>query len=148
MKRRMEGLPSFSIAVTFASHSQDRFGERSLPLLMAASQARGTETAINETTMSPIDPVRAVPESPNSPMAPPWGDENVNLDLVREGLEAADDELRDAVSDEYEEDALEEDDVSESLDDIDRDDDESDGSPEVGAMHLSRGEEDIESTDP
>lgn len=98
--------------------------------------------------MSPIDPVKAVPESPHSPMAPPWSDENVNLDLVREGLEAADNELRDAVSDEYEEEALEEDDVAESLDDIDRDDDESDGSPEVGAMHLSRGDDDLESTDP
>lgn len=69
--------------------------------------------------MNPIDPRKPPLQSDDAPMAPPFVDENPEIDLVRQGLDVAEDEIRDAVADAYEADALRSDDPEESLDDID-----------------------------
>jgi len=51
-------------------------------------------------------------------MAPPYVDENPNLEMTELGLRIAENEKRDAVRDGYEEDALSSDETEESLDDI------------------------------
>ena len=69
-------------------------------------------------------------------MAPPYADEDVNVDLVQQGLDEAEDETRDAVADAYEASARLSDEPIESLDDIDFT--EAEGvstSPELSAMH-------------
>lgn len=97
--------------------------------------------------MTPIDPVEIVPAHLKSSMAPPYVDENDTLESVLDGVEVADDELRDAVTDEYEELAEEGSEVEETLDDIDHDVETAiDSSPEIRAMHILREGEDIERT--
>jgi hypothetical protein len=86
--------------------------------------------------MTPIDPVQAVPSSRRSATAPPYVDEDPNITLVEQGLEAAEDETRDAVADAYEEGARESEDPSGSMDDIDfTEAEEQSGAPELAAMH-------------
>lgn len=53
-------------------------------------------------------------------MAPPYADENVNEAATEQGLEAAENEIRDLVADTYEEAAKQSDDPETNLDDIDR----------------------------
>jgi hypothetical protein len=69
--------------------------------------------------MSAIDSVSpSRPDSRNS-MAPPYVNEDPNEAMVEQGLDLAEDEVREAVADAYEASALLSDDPSESLDDID-----------------------------
>ena len=79
-------------------------------------------------------------------MAPPFVDEDTEGALVEQGLSVAEDERRRAVADAYEATARISDDPSESLDDIDYEDDEPDPrGPEVAAMHeIEAPEEDGE----
>lgn len=86
--------------------------------------------------MTPIDPVKSVAPSRRSPTAPPYVDEDPNQALVEQGLEAAEDETRDAVADAYEAGARESEDPAESMDDIDfTEAEESSVPPELAAMH-------------
>ncbi|MFT4176136.1 MAG: hypothetical protein QM627_05720 [Luteolibacter sp.] len=68
-------------------------------------------------------------------MAPPYVDEDPNLAQVQRGLEAAESERRDAVTDDYEASARLSDDPEEALDDIDYERDEASGAPELSAIH-------------
>ena len=86
--------------------------------------------------MTPIDPVTPASADPHSPMAPPYVDEDVNIDLVQQGLDEAEDETREAVADAYEASARLSDDPAESLDDIDFTEAEDlSTSPELSAIH-------------
>ncbi len=87
-------------------------------------------------TMTPFDPITPTPSNPRSATAPPYVDEDPNIALVEQGLEAAEDETRDAVADAYEAAAMRSDDPSEALDDIDFTEGEEESSaPELAAMH-------------
>ena len=66
----------------------------------------------------PIDPKETTKKS-EAPIAPPFGDEDPESEGVQRGLDVAEDELRSAVADLYEAEALRSDVVEESLDDID-----------------------------
>jgi len=86
--------------------------------------------------MVPIDPKTPASADPRSPMAPPYVDDDVNVDLVQQGLDEAEDETREAVADAYEASARLSDDPLESLDDIDFTEAEDlSTSPEFSAMH-------------
>lgn len=74
---------------------------------------------LTQFTMTPIDPKTPAFSDPRSSMAPPYVDEDVNLDLVQQGLDEAEDETRDAVADAYESSARQSDESSDALDDID-----------------------------
>jgi len=85
--------------------------------------------------MTPADPAKPASSS-RSPMAPPYVDEDANEAMVEQGLEVAEDELRDVVADSYEEGALEAGDPQQMMDDIDYGEAEEDeGAPEVEAIH-------------
>lgn len=85
--------------------------------------------------MSPIDPAQSASPNPRPPMAPPYVDEDPNQTLVEQGLQVAEDERRDAVTDVYEKAAREEEDPEESLNDIDYSlGDEIENGPEVAAL--------------
>ncbi|RYD48539.1 MAG: hypothetical protein EOP85_03335 [Verrucomicrobiaceae bacterium] len=86
--------------------------------------------------MTPIDPAQPATTDPKNSMAPPYVDEDPNLALVEEGVEVAENEMRDAVADDYEANALESADVDAELDDIDFTAAEDDStSPELSAIH-------------
>lgn len=86
--------------------------------------------------MTPIDPAKSVPPTRRSATAPPYVDEDPNITLVEQGLEAAEDETRDAVADAYEAGARESADPSDSMDDIDFTEAEDVSiPPELAAMH-------------
>lgn len=87
--------------------------------------------------MPPIDPVKPIHGPDRSSMSPTFDeDEDVNLSLVEEGMEVADDETRDAVKDAYESLAREGDDPKEELAEIELPDGESDWrGQEVAAIH-------------
>lgn len=86
--------------------------------------------------MTPLDSATSASVDPRSPMAPPYVDENPNLALVEAGLDAAENETRDAVADEYEAAARLSDDPDEHLDDIDfTAAEDSSTSTELAAMH-------------
>ncbi len=86
--------------------------------------------------MCPIDPVEPSEVSPKPPMAPPYFDDNLGLETTRDGLEAAEDDRRDAVTRGYEDAAMDSENPEEALDDIAYPTDEDDElSPEVRAMH-------------
>lgn len=69
-------------------------------------------------------------------MAPPYVDENPNLDLVEAGLDEADSEIREAVADAYEASARLSSNPEDDLDDVDYTMGEGDPvSPEVAAIH-------------
>lgn len=90
--------------------------------------------------MTPIDPKTPASADPRSPMAPPYVDDDVNIDLVQQGLDEAEDETRDAVADAYEASARLSDEPSESLDDIDFTEAEDlSTTPELSAMHEDLG---------
>jgi hypothetical protein len=95
----------------------------------------GTESA-RLFIMTPQDPRRPL-DSLRSPMAPPYVDEDVEMTMVEQGLSVAEDEIRDAVADAYEERAKQSDDPEEALDDVDYDDevlDDDPRGPEVAAI--------------
>lgn len=86
--------------------------------------------------MTPLDPVTFVPPTRRSATAPPYIDEDPNIAMVERGLEAAENETRDAVADLYESSALRSEDPAEALDDIDFGESAEDQvSPELAAMH-------------
>ena len=97
------------------------------------------------THMFPIDPDEPFEASPNPPMAPPYVDDNLGLESVMRGLDAAEDDLRDTVTGLYEDAALNSEDPDEALDDILYPlDEESDLSPEVRAMHIESAPDDLD----
>jgi hypothetical protein len=69
-------------------------------------------------------------------MAPPYVDEDANEAMVEQGLEVAEDELRDVVAGSYEDGAREASDPDQMMDDIDYGEaEEGEGAPEVEAIH-------------
>ena len=93
--------------------------------------------------MTPIDPKTPASADPRSPMAPPYVDEDLNMDLVQQGLDEAEDETRDAVADAYEASARLSDDPLESLNDIDFNEAEDvSTTPELAAIHEDLRSED------
>jgi hypothetical protein len=86
--------------------------------------------------MPPIDPVTLASASPLSATAPPYVNEEPNIAMVQQGLDLAEDDVREAVTDAYEEGALLSEDPEETLDDIDYDEgEEESGPPELTAIH-------------
>ncbi len=69
--------------------------------------------------MTPIDPKETTRPQNKDPMAPPFVDENPELEATEQGLEVAENEVREIVTDIYEDAALRSEDPEESLDDID-----------------------------
>lgn len=91
--------------------------------------------------MNPLDPVEPASPDPKSPMAPPYVDEDPDMESVRQGLRVAEDEKRDAVTDEYEAEARVSGSEEESLDDISYPKGEpSAGNPELDAIHKTDSE--------
>lgn len=87
--------------------------------------------------MSTIHPVPSSAADPRSPMAPPYIDENEDIELVQQGLDAAENEMREAVADAYEASARLSDDPGEALNDIDFTEAEDlSTSPELAAIHV------------
>ncbi len=101
--------------------------------------------------MTPIDPAMPATADPPSPMAPPYVDVDINIILVQEGLDEAEDETREAVADAYEESARLSDDPQESLDDIDFAESEGESiAPELAALHgefIPDDKEEVEDLD-
>ncbi len=94
--------------------------------------------------MTPGDPARTAPPGRKSVTAPPYVDEDPNLALVEQGLEAAENELRETVADSYESAALGSPSEEENLDDIDFAEAEASSEvPELSAMRLDTLPEDI-----
>ncbi|MEX1048377.1 MAG: hypothetical protein WED15_02530 [Akkermansiaceae bacterium] len=92
--------------------------------------------------MSPIDPVEPVHAKTRPPMAPPFVDEDVNMESVQDGMDAAEDDTRDAITDAYEAAALQSEDPEEELDDIDYTaTGAGSGSPELDALRETPPEE-------
>ncbi|MEY4244584.1 MAG: hypothetical protein RLZZ245_2169 [Verrucomicrobiota bacterium] len=86
--------------------------------------------------MNTTDSVSPASADPRSPMAPPYVDENPELAMLQEGLDAAENEIRDAVADAYEADALLSEDPQEALNDIDfTEAEEPSVTPELAALH-------------
>ena len=86
--------------------------------------------------MTPIDPAQPAKPASRSAMAPPYMDEDANEAMVEQGLEAAEDEVRDAVADSYEDGARNAAEPQEMMDDIDYNEAEDDEStPEIEAIH-------------
>jgi hypothetical protein len=118
-----------------------------LPFGMLAAERSFIHRDTNK--MSPIDPVRKGDPSPPAPMAPFLADDNLELGEVEAGMEAAENDTRDALVDIYVNDALISEDPEEALDDIDYS--LSDGAavpPELDAIHGDQmedlGDEDFE----
>lgn len=77
------------------------------------------------------------PADSRSSMAPPYADDDNNIALVQLGLDEAENETREAVTDRYEELAQLSDESSDILDDIDFAADEGDEvAPEIAAMQI------------
>ncbi|MCX8496525.1 MAG: hypothetical protein ORN51_10125 [Akkermansiaceae bacterium] len=86
--------------------------------------------------MNSIDPVTPASADPRGPMAPPYVDEDPEMAMIFEGLETAENEIREAVADAYEASARVSFDPTESLNDIDYTEaEEPSASPELAAMH-------------
>lgn len=100
------------------------------------SARRGNEQPLN---LMPIDPVKPVSLSEQTPMAPPYVDEDVNLALVEEGMDVAENETRDTVADAYEATARLSDDPEEAMDDIDYTKDDDQIARELDALHEDFG---------
>ena len=96
--------------------------------------------------MSAIKPVSPASADPRSPMAPPYVDEDPELAMLQEGLDTAENEIRDAVAEAYEARARLSDDPQAALDDIDYTEaEEPSVTPELAALHeefVSKAEED------
>lgn len=75
-------------------------------------------------------------------MAPPYADDDLDVELTRKGLGVAENEKRDSVTDEYERQALESGDTEEALDDISYPEGESasSGDPEISAIKEDRSQ--------
>lgn len=80
-------------------------------------------------------------------MAPPYVDEDPEIAMLQEGLDAAENEIRDAVADAYEAQARLSDEPAEALDDIDYTEaEDASTTPELAAMHeefIPGDEEDV-----
>ena len=68
--------------------------------------------------MNPIDPKQTIRPQDKDPMAPPFVDENPERDATERGMDVAENEIREAVDDVYEDFARRGEDLEESLDDI------------------------------
>lgn len=88
--------------------------------------------------MYPLDPAEIAQQN-ESPMAPPYVDENPNVELTNRGMRIAENEKRDTITRGYEEAAVESDETEEALDDISYPaGGNSSKSPEVRAMKEER----------
>ena len=83
--------------------------------------------------MTPIDPKETVPSEQKPPMGPPYANENPNRASVEEGLEVAENESRETVTDAYEATAKEDGNEEELLDSQEL----TDESPVTGAPETS-----------
>ncbi len=84
----------------------------------------------------PVDPTPHPVPDPRATFAPPFLDEDPDIELVQQGLDEAEDEAREAVAEAYQTSALLGDEPEESLDDIDFTEAEGEsGAPEVNAIH-------------
>ena len=96
--------------------------------------------------MNSIGPATPTSADPLPPMAPPYVDENPEIEMILEGLEAAENEIREAVADAYEAGARLNPDSAEALNDIDYNEaEEPSTTPELAALHeewISDAEED------
>jgi hypothetical protein len=96
--------------------------------------------------MNPIKPVSPASADPRSPMAPPYVDEDPELAMLQEGLDTAENEIRDAVADAYEVGARRSEDPEMAFDDIDYiEAEDASMPPELAALHeesVSEAEED------
>jgi hypothetical protein len=95
--------------------------------------------ATTTNAMCPIDPAETTKNQNESPMSPPFVDDDMNIELIEHGMRIAEDERRDTVTSGYEEEALDSSDTDEELDDISypKGDGEAD-SPELSAMKEHR----------
>ncbi len=85
--------------------------------------------------MFPLDPVQPAAQSPKSSMAPPYVNEDPNIEAVEQGLEMAEEDIRDAVVDQYEEKAIAAGASEEVLNDISYPKDNAvEGAPEISAI--------------
>ena len=86
--------------------------------------------------MNAIEPLTPASPDPRPPMAPPYVDEDPELAMLQEGLDAAENEIRDAVADAYEAGARRSDDPQEAFNDIDYTEaEEPSATPELAALH-------------
>jgi len=86
--------------------------------------------------MNPIKPNTDTAVDSRSSMQPGFLEEDPDIELVQQGLEVAENELRDAVADAYEASARLSDDPVAALDDIDyAEGEEPSTTPELAAMH-------------
>ncbi len=89
--------------------------------------------------MFPIDPSQPASNHSESPMAPPYVNEDPAQELVEMGLRIAENEKKDAVVDAYEEAATTSDEKEESLDDLNYPSGESaENAPEISAIHEEK----------
>ena len=87
--------------------------------------------------MPPINPVTRSAVDPPSPMAPPYVDDDDDMAMLQQGLDTAENEIRDAVADAYEADARLSDNPTEMFNDIDfTEAEEPSATPELAAMHV------------
>lgn len=85
--------------------------------------------------MCPLDPAETTKKQNESPMAPPYVDDDLNMELTERGLRAAENERRDMVTDGYETGAVDSPEREEALDDISYPDGDAETeSPELSAM--------------
>ena len=85
--------------------------------------------------MMPLDPVQPASTENQNPMAPPYVNEDPDMEMLEKGLQVAENEKRDAVIDSYEDAALSSDDPQAELDDINYPkSDAASGNPELSAI--------------
>ena len=90
--------------------------------------------------MTSIDPIPE-PSERDSPMASPFLENNPNLEMVKQGLDSAEDDIRNEEQ-VGEVDGLEEGNLDVAFDDINRAEEfAGDEGPEVEAIHLDRGKD-------
>ncbi len=102
-------------------------------------------TRLSCEAMNSNNPVNPGSADPRPPMAPPYVDEDPELAMLQEGLDAAENEIRDVVADAYEAGARNSDDPQAAFDDIDYTEAEDlSMPPELAALHEESVPEDEE----
>ena len=89
--------------------------------------------------MTPLDPAETTKKQNESPMAPPYVDDDPNMELTEQGMRAAENERRDEVTGGYEAAATQSSESDEALDGISYPGGDAEtGSPELSAMKEDR----------
>lgn len=114
--------------------------------VLAATELGGMDFAKKKRYMTPLDPIESVPADNPTTSGQLPGDENHVTDLVDIGRRIADTEMRDAVTEQYVDEANVGDDTEEVLADIARteavEDRAEDIGPETNAIHTDVPPED------